>query len=458
LSFPIINEPFMRRSCFAALMALALWQGQGCKKSSTNGAPVTPFVHDTSYMRTAVGTPVGSPVTQTIDASGGTISSPDGVLQLTIPAGALSAPTLIGIQPVTNEVPVGLYNGYSLTPNGQQFQKPVTLQFHYKDADLDSVDPAGLGVAYQSGDSTWEAFTDVAVDTIGKTVTVQTPHFTIFDLLPDLRLYPEHTIIGIGKTLHLDEQLHYDADPNSRIPSFVRYTSAWYNLFDAAAKPTTIWAVNNITGGNKTIGTITTGVENSAVYTAPATVPSPSTVYATVTKLFGHSKVILRSKIRIVDGNAWHVYCQYFAPGIDESGTYYNWSDAGSFDVVVSKGIGSVVNISNRNATITLDHNSSTCTTTLVNPAVGPINIDYTTDGGFVSYTSGMITILFDLGGGTNNYIQDATWKTQCPGGQPTQMGGGLGPPWPSSLQFPALDQMQTIVNGQYSITVTQIQ
>ena len=141
---------------------------------------------DTTSLVTKIGTPIGSPVTKTIDASGGSITSPDGVLKLTIPPGALSVATNISIQPVTNEVPVGLYNAYSLTPNGQQFQKPVTLEFHYSDQDMDTVDPEGLAVAYQDGDQTWEAFTDVAVDTVNKTVSVQSPHFTIFTLLPDI--------------------------------------------------------------------------------------------------------------------------------------------------------------------------------------------------------------------------------------------------------------------------------
>src|SRR5215471_3099429 len=60
---------------------------------------------DTTPLVTKIGTPIGSPVIKTIDASGGSITSPDGVLKLTIPPGALSVATNISIQPVTNEVP-----------------------------------------------------------------------------------------------------------------------------------------------------------------------------------------------------------------------------------------------------------------------------------------------------------------------------------------------------------------
>ncbi len=456
----------MKRFLAAAIILLTLFIGQSCKKSlvqsstnnnNTNYTYNNNYTNDTTSLITPIGSPVGNPVSKTIDASGGSIGSPDGVLQLIIPAGALSAATNISIQPVTSEVPEGLYYGYSLTPNGQQFQKPVTLEFHYNDQDLDTTDPAGLTVAYQTADQAWDEFTDVAVDTINKTVSVQSTHFTVFDLLPEIRISPEEAIIGLGKSLHIEQQTHWDADPYSSFPAFVRYTSSWDNIKDGPADNTTVWAVNNIKGGNKTIGTITTSANSSAIYTAPDKVPSPSTVWVTVTKQFWKSKIILRSKIRIVDGNAWHVYLQFFAPKINESGSYFNWSDAGSFDVTVSKGIGSVINITNRNATVTLDHNESTCTTTLIEPPVGPINIVYEA-GGHVSFYYNTVSILFMDAIDKNYYIRDAVWKTECPGGQPTQSGGGLGPPYPANLQFPALDGTQTIVSGQYTMTVTRIQ
>jgi hypothetical protein len=198
----------MRSRLLIAVAVLTLLSGQSCKKTSSKTTVTPPpYVHDTSSLRTAVGTPIGDSVTKTIDASGGTITSSDGVLQLTIPPGALSTPTVIGIQPVTNTIPKALYSGYSLTPNGQQFQKPVTLVFHYKDEDVDTTDPAGMGVAYH-------------------------PHFTIFDLLPDLRINPENAYVQVGKTVHLNQQVHFDADPGANNPAFVRYTSEWDNVAD----------------------------------------------------------------------------------------------------------------------------------------------------------------------------------------------------------------------------------
>ena len=56
---------------------------------------------------TAVGTPMGVSNSATIDATGGTIFSADGRLEIIIPANALSASTTISIQPITNTIPQG---------------------------------------------------------------------------------------------------------------------------------------------------------------------------------------------------------------------------------------------------------------------------------------------------------------------------------------------------------------
>jgi hypothetical protein len=59
----------------------------------------------------------------------------------------------------------------------------------------------------------------------------------------------------------------------------------------AGTLPTTVnWSVNGITGGNSTIGTIVGSSGNSAIYTAPATIPNPSTVTVTASSTADSSK------------------------------------------------------------------------------------------------------------------------------------------------------------------------
>ena len=67
---------------------------------------------------TAIGNPVGSAVTKEIGTSGGSITSPDGRITLTIPAGALNTNTSISIQPIENTTPNGVGLSYDFLPNG----------------------------------------------------------------------------------------------------------------------------------------------------------------------------------------------------------------------------------------------------------------------------------------------------------------------------------------------------
>src|SRR4051812_31198421 len=80
---------------------------------------------------TDAGKPVGNSTSKAIGVEGGTITSPDGNVQLNIPAGALSKTTIITIQPVTNEIPGGMGHAYRFSPDGTQFSKPATLTFSY---------------------------------------------------------------------------------------------------------------------------------------------------------------------------------------------------------------------------------------------------------------------------------------------------------------------------------------
>ncbi len=72
---------------------------------------------------------VGPPVRLTVGPSGGSLTSADGVLTITVPAGALSAPVDLTIQQIVNSAPVGQGNAYELGPAGQAFAAPILLAF-----------------------------------------------------------------------------------------------------------------------------------------------------------------------------------------------------------------------------------------------------------------------------------------------------------------------------------------
>jgi hypothetical protein len=72
-------------------------------------------------------------------------------------------------------------------------------------------------------------------------------------------------------------------DPDAIItPGSVMVKVNAQQSFTASFSGTLIWSVNGIVGGNATVGTIvstaTPNGPNSALYTAPASVPSPNTV------------------------------------------------------------------------------------------------------------------------------------------------------------------------------------
>ncbi|QRR00741.1 hypothetical protein [Dyadobacter sandarakinus] len=120
---------------------------------------------------TDTGKPAGEPVQKRIGPAGGTISTPDHVITLVIPAGALSADTLISVQPVENKAWGGTGLGYELGPKNLELSKVATLIWHYTDADIAGSAPGALGIGYQQSDRSWKGQGKLLVDQAGKTVT-----------------------------------------------------------------------------------------------------------------------------------------------------------------------------------------------------------------------------------------------------------------------------------------------
>ena len=73
---------------------------------------------------TAVGTSTGPTASQTIGPTGGSLTSGDGQLRVTIPAGALAAATNVTIEPITALAPWALGPAYRLGARRTQFREP----------------------------------------------------------------------------------------------------------------------------------------------------------------------------------------------------------------------------------------------------------------------------------------------------------------------------------------------
>jgi len=127
---------------------------------------------------TGVGVPDGVQTSATVGASGGTLTSSDGKLTVSIPAGALSANTLISIQPISNEGSLALGAAYRIGPENIKFNQPVKLIFHYDNQLLGGMPEDFLWIITQEDDRSWNALLKSAIDKTAKTVTVSTGHFS----------------------------------------------------------------------------------------------------------------------------------------------------------------------------------------------------------------------------------------------------------------------------------------
>lgn len=146
----------------------------GCKESNEAVSPE----NGNGGGATEVGVPDGQLVSKVIGTAGGTVSSADNRVTLTIPAGALPKDTEIGIQPITNEAPNGLEVAYRFSPDGTTFAKPASLTFSYDPRRVSANSPDAFGVATQGTDRRWKHTPEVAVDTNAHTITTQMPHFS----------------------------------------------------------------------------------------------------------------------------------------------------------------------------------------------------------------------------------------------------------------------------------------
>jgi hypothetical protein len=136
----VIRLPAFARACLLSCLAFALCTG--CS-SGGSGPPIP----------SARGTARGLAVTATIDASGGTLVSDDGLLTVTVPPNAVATSTDFSVTTLTNTAPAGIGSGYRLGPQGASLSAPLTLDFSL--AYASSTPLSALAVAYQDGSAFW---------------------------------------------------------------------------------------------------------------------------------------------------------------------------------------------------------------------------------------------------------------------------------------------------------------
>ena len=246
---------------------------------------------------TEVGVPDGSATMKNIGSAGGSVESTDGRMIVTVPPGAVTAPTEFKIQPITNQSQGGRGNAYRLEPNGQKFATPVQVSFKYADQDIENTVPEAFSVAYQDQSGVWQAFTTAKIDQASKTVTVSATHFTDFSLWT-FALSPAKATLRVGETQAIALVGCYRANSLTntlrRLVGIGPLVCATENTRDSSS-----WTAN--------YGTIvpTGDSRNSvALYTAPAKKPRPNvdTVRFVYTLRFADGITDVRTaEITIVD-------------------------------------------------------------------------------------------------------------------------------------------------------------
>jgi hypothetical protein len=238
---------------------------------------------------TAVGVPSMPPSSAVIGPAGGTVTSADQYLQITIPAGALCADTTIGITNITNMAPGGLGSAYRLTPDGQMFAVPVTLRFRPGDELL--TDPLEVTLAFQRV-GVWQVQpqtyvsdpNDPMYDPNVVTYRATTTHFADY-AYAELMFVAGPSQVVVGQSVNL-EVTEYDlalagpvylAGTTHSYPS-LSYLTGW-------SVPGMQWGTLDTTSPYGYVISSNDGYGPDAVYTAPAQLPSsgnPVTITAMV--------------------------------------------------------------------------------------------------------------------------------------------------------------------------------
>ncbi|GAB3983985.1 hypothetical protein GCM10028806_58270 [Spirosoma terrae] len=99
---------------------------------------------------------------------------------------------------------------FRLLPEGVTFAKPVTLQFHYQQDELEGTSDQLLFMAYQGNDGIWKALPNTELDEATRTLTVNTTHFSDWGAFAEFNLEVEKTLIKPGESTNLKLVGYYD--------------------------------------------------------------------------------------------------------------------------------------------------------------------------------------------------------------------------------------------------------
>lgn len=239
-----------------------------CKKDD-NTSPEEAFV--ITPLERPQGVSNGTRITRVIGTAGGVVKSGDESFAITIPAGALNTETTIGIEPITNTNIAGIGTAFRLTPHGQEFLKPVTIQYNW----AGHADSAGLlqtlGLAYQMENKVWKFVGADNFDANEKNVRFNTSHFSDWSLMNRISLSPYKTDLETNAKQTIKALLFTEAKSDDLFVPLVNdsdgpYSEPGYPVGEPVPLPSRFIKSWELTGPGK----ITKASKSTIEYQAPA--------------------------------------------------------------------------------------------------------------------------------------------------------------------------------------------
>ncbi len=309
-------------------------------------------------------TPRPDPLSQTIGPAGGTLISADSAFSLTVPAGALAAPTAMTVKVVADSAPYGVGKVYQLSPAGIRFAKPLSVSIAVDSAVVGrvSVPLEGLVVAFGDTTGNWTGILDselspsptlsvrgAALSTSGNgaaaiAAIINPGEMDDLAPLPTTRFAvisywyvdPMSARVRVSESLNLRvlvcaRQVEVDLSRFARIvrvlPPTRQFPAPPDDCIPSARTGT--WFVNGLRGGNSTLGFVAAGgngaPSSAAEFSAPQTVPTPSTVTVRADMLWPARQVTRRFSIPVTIYDDWRGTTSWKSSGAVEK-TYLNGS------------------------------------------------------------------------------------------------------------------------------------
>lgn len=145
-----------------------------CSKDS--GSPSLP-PPPAGQLQLPHGDPIGNKVNKQIGTEGGTIQSTDGVVNITVPVGAVEGNVVFSIQEVENTLGTRA-KSYRLNPENITFKKPLVLTYNYGSIDIGPSDPRHLFLACQDAEGYYYSATKTKLNAATNSLSVETTHFS----------------------------------------------------------------------------------------------------------------------------------------------------------------------------------------------------------------------------------------------------------------------------------------